>query len=177
MSQKPKIHQLKITLSYITPPIWRRIEVAEDVTLSQLALILMGVMGWDGGHLHQFRINGEFYGIPNEDLETIDECTVSLKDILDQGVSKFVFDYDFGDSWEHVVKVEKMVELEKGVKYPRCIKGARQCPPEDCGGVPGYEEFLKAMSDPKHSEHESMCEWIGGEFDPEKFDCKDFSIH
>lgn len=179
MKQKPKIHQLKITLSHVKPPIWRQVQVSEDVSLFRLASILISVMGWHGGHLHQFRVNGKFYGIPDEeygdDMETFDEREASLKDILKQGNEQFVFEYDFGDGWDHVVKVEKAVEFEQDIEYPRCIKGARQCPPEDCGGPYGYAEFLKAISDPKHSEHESMREWIGREFDPEEFNIDNLS--
>ncbi len=179
MSQAKNIYQFKITLSRITPPIWRRIQVPADITLHRFASALITAMGWHGGHLHQFRIGEQYYGIPDEefanDLEIIDEREVRLKDIVDQGIKKFIFEYDFGDGWEHVVKFEKTVEPEKGVKYPRCIKGARRCPPEDCGGPHGYADFLEAIRDPKHPKHESMREWIGGDFDPEKFDSKNFS--
>jgi hypothetical protein len=80
------------------------------------------------------------------------------------------YTYDFGDNWEHTIQIEKVVDAEPGIRYPRCIDGKRACPPEDCGGAWGYGDFLKAIQDPKHSEHEEMTEWIGGEFDPEEFD-------
>jgi hypothetical protein len=171
MTLKPSIYPLKLTLSHTRPPIWRRVEVPADISLYRLAAVIITAMGWSGGHLHQFRIGEEYYGIPHEDdlSETIDERKVSLKSIVDQGIKKFIFEYDFGDGWEHVVEFEGTIEPSKGAKYPRCTAGARCCPPEDCGGPPGYEDFLQAIRDPKHPEHESMREWIGGDFDPEKF--------
>ena len=84
--------------------------------------------------------------------------------------SRFTYDYDFGDGWEHVLEVEKVLLPQKGVRYPVCLDGARACPPEDVGGMGGYEEFLKAIRDPNHPEHEEYLDWIGGNFDPEQFD-------
>lgn len=168
------ICQIKITLSGIAPPVWRRVEVPDDITLYRLAAVLIIAMGWHGGHLHQFRIGEEYYGIPDDEFpsefETHDERETSLKDIVESGIKQFVFEYDFGDGWEHVVEVEKTAGPEKGVKYPRCTAGARACPPEDCGGPYGYENFLEAIRDPKHPEHEEMREWIGRSFDSEVFE-------
>ncbi len=177
MGSKPVIYQFKVTLSRVRPAVWRRVEVPAEITLHRLAATLIMVMGWHGGHLHQFRIGEKYYGIPNEDgiAETIDEREVLLKDIVGQGVKRFIFEYDFGDGWDHVVEFEGAVETEKVARYQRCIKGARHCPPEDCGGPHGYADFLKAIRDPKHPEHESMREWIGGDFDPEAFDLAEFS--
>lgn len=80
--------------------------------------------------------------------------------------------YDFGDSWEHEIRLEKILPREKR-KYPACIAGKRACPPEDCGGIWGYEEFLEIIKDPEHEEYEDMLDWVGGEFDPEHFDIED----
>jgi len=167
---------LKLTLSHVSPPVWRRVEVPSDVTLFQLAAILITVMGWHGGHLHQFRISGKYYGIPDENgiAETIDEREMLLKDIIGQGVKRFIFEYDFGDGWEHVVEIKGTVDSQKDVKYPRVTGGKRRCPPEDCGGPWGYADFLKAIRDPKHPEHKNMLEWIGGDFDSEYFDLEEF---
>ena len=176
-SSKTVIYQFKVTLSHVRPPVWRRVEVPADINLHRLAAILITVMGWHGGHLHQFSFGGKYYGIPDEDgiAETIDEREVLLRNIVGQGVKRFIFEYDFGDGWDHVVEFEGAVAPEKGARYPRCIKGARHCPPEDCGGPHGYAEFLDAIRDPKHPEHESMREWIGGDFDPEEFDLEELS--
>jgi len=180
MTSTTPIYRLKLTLSHVKPPVWRRVEVPADITLYRLAAILITVMGWHGGHLHQFRIDGEYYGIPNmefaDDFEMIDERETRLIDIVEkQEIQRFIFEYDFGDGWEHVVQFEGAVEPEEGVKYPRCVKGKRHCPPEDCGGPWGYVDFLKAIGDPKHPEHASMREWIGRDFHPEEFDLQKLS--
>lgn len=179
IKEKPNIHQLKITLSRVTPPVWRRVQVPEDISLDRLAAVLITVMGWHGGHLHQFIAGDKYYGIPDDEFPTEyeihDERKTLLNDILIQGVKMFILEYDFGDGWEHMVKVEKALEQESGAVYPRCVDGARQCPPEDCGGPHGYEEFLEAIRDPNHVEHESMLAWIGGEFDPEEFNLDEIS--
>lgn len=179
MGTKKVIYQFKATLSRVRPPVWRRVEVPADATLHRLAATLITVMGWHGGHLHQFRIDGEYYGMPNmeftDDFEIIDERKTRLRDIVEkQEIGRFILAYDFGDGWEHVVEFEGAVDPEKGAKYPRCTGGARHCPPEDCGGPRGYADFLKAIRDPKHPEHESMREWIGREFDPDKFNADGF---
>ena len=168
------IYQFKVALNHVTPPIWRLFQVKSDITLHRLATTILMVMDWDGGHLHQFRIDGVEYGIPHEDYEEDnqpeDEREVRLSDISKDALGFFTFEYDFGDGWEHTVILERVLAPEKGVKYPVCIDGARSCPPEDCGGPPGYEDFLEAIRNRKHPEHKHMLEWAGGEFDPEEFD-------
>ncbi len=165
------VYQLKITLRDIKPPIWRRVQV-KDCTLNQLHDLIQTCMGWDGYHLHAFEIGGEQYSEPDPDgmMETEDERKVKLSQVVAGGIKKLTYTYDFGDNWDHVIQVEKTLEAEAGVRYPRCIAGKRACPPEDCGGPWGYAEFLEAIRDPKHERHEELLEWVGGEFDPEKFD-------
>ena len=97
------------------------------------------------------------------------ERGVRLVDVIKGAKDRFVYEYDFGDSWTHQIVVEKIVPSEGGQRYPVCIAGARACPPEDCGGIWGYHDFLEAIANPNHDEHESMTEWIGGSFDPEAF--------
>ena len=169
------IYQLKITLSRIRPPIWRRIEV-KDCTLEHLHEIIQVAMGWESYHLWSFEIGGEEFG-PSEmgddpygGVEMEDSSAVILSQIIAQGMKKFTYLYDFGDGWEHQILVEMTLTPEPKVKYPRCVKGKRACPPEDCGGPWGYEDFLDAIKDPDHAQHEELMEWIGGEFDPEEFD-------
>ncbi len=173
------IYQIKITLKNIKPAIWRRILVKADINLFTLHVILQEVMGWEGGHLHQFLINGEYYGQPDPEFdiseETINEKTVKLKDVVNKEKQKFHYDYDFGDDWRHELIIEKILPLGKGRYYPVCIDGARACPPEDCGGIPGYEDFLTAIKRPNHAEHEAVLEWIGGSFDPEEFDMEEIN--
>jgi hypothetical protein len=165
------VYQLKITLRDVKPPVWRRVQV-EDCKLSKLHDIIQTCMGWQGDHLHSFEIGGEEYGEPDPEgmMETEDERKVKLSQVVAGRIKKFTYTYDFGDNWEHLIEVEKTLEAEPGVRYPRCIDGKRACPPEDCGGPWGYADFLKAIQDPMHPEHEEMVEWVGGDFDPEKFD-------
>ena len=177
MVQKEKsndihIYQLKITLDEIKPPIWRRIQVRSDITLYQLHRIIQVTMGWCGGHLHQFIINRETYSIPipMDDFEVIDERDVTLNQFIEDEKFRFAYEYDFGDSWYHIILVEKILPPESDMGHPVCLKGKRECPPEDCGGAYGYEEFLEAIQNPEHPEHEEMLDWVEYNFDPEEFD-------
>jgi hypothetical protein len=166
------IYQLKVTLRGIRPPIWRRVLVPAKFSLHKLHQVIQLAMGWTDSHLHEFIINGLPYSIPSpEDFEPVsDERRHSLSQIAMREKRKFFYEYDFGDSWEHEIVVEKILSPESGVKYPACIKGKRACPPEDVGGVWGYETFLEAIGDPHHEEHDSYLEWVGGYFDPEACD-------
>jgi len=166
------IYQLKVTLHGSPPPIWRRVLVPGKFSLHEVHQVIQLVMGWTDSHLHQFIIDGQYYSIPSpEDFESVrDERRHSLSQIVTREKSKFFYEYDFGDSWEHEIVVEKILSPESGVKYPACIKGKRACPPEDVGGLWGYETFLEAIGDPHHEEHDSYLEWVGGDFDPEACD-------
>jgi Plasmid pRiA4b ORF-3-like protein len=166
------VYQIKVTLKGIKPPVWRRIQVGSETTLAQLHRMLQRVMGWEGYHLYRFAVGGLEYGDPRmlEEMEGEDARRVTLATLVRGEKDKFLYEYDFGDSWEHELLVEKILPLEKGKCYPVCLTGKRACPPEDCGGVWGYAGFLEAIQDPKHPEHDEMFEWVGGEFDPEAFD-------
>ena len=172
--KQSEICQLKITLRYMRPPVWRRVQVPSDITLAKLHRIIQVAMGWYDSHLHQFIVGERYYGVPSIDefseLELTDEKKARLSQVLSKSKQKMVYEYDFGDGWEHEILLEKVLQTDPGVRYPRCMGGARACPPEDCGGVGGYANFLQAISDPNHEEHDEYLEWIGGEFDPEKFD-------
>jgi hypothetical protein len=165
------VYQLKITLRDIKPPVWRRLQV-KDCTLTKLHDLIQRCMGWDCYHLHAFEIGGEQYSEPDPDgmMEALDERKVKLSQVVAGGYEKFTYTYDFGDNWDHTIQVEKVLEPEPGIRYPRCTAGKRACPPEDCGGSWGYADFLKAIQNPKHERHEELLEWVGGEFDPEAFD-------
>jgi len=175
MAKNADIFQIKVTLRYSKPPIWRRIQVPGDTRLDKLHLILQVVMGWQNYHLHQFIVGNTYYGEPHPDygFEMRDERKVKLHQLAPAEKSKFVYEYDFGDSWEHELLVEKIMPPEPDVNYPRCIKGKRACPPEDVGGVWGYDDFLAAIKDPNHPEHEDMIEWWGDKFDPDWFDLEE----
>jgi hypothetical protein len=174
---KAPIYQIKVTLDESKPPIWRRLLVAGDVTLEHLHYIVQVAMGWTNSHLHQFIVGESYFGEPHPDyddyIQMNDERRFRLKRITENEGFKFCYEYDFGDSWMHTVLVEKILEPESGQQYPVCVKGKRACPPEDVGGVWGYEEFLQAIGDPDHPEHEEYLEWVGGEFDPEEFDLEE----
>ncbi len=166
------VYQLKVKLRDSKPPIWRRLVVPGSITLYQLHQIIQIAMGWTDSHLHQFIIAGEYFGIPSpEDWQpAMDERRCRLNQIAPSEKVKFIYEYDFGDSWEHEILVEKIQAPEAGIKYPLCIKGKRACPPEDVGGAWGYMEFVEAMHDPNHAAHDSYVEWWGDDFDPEEFD-------
>ena len=170
-TRHPKTYQLKIGLMYTKPPIWRRILIADSVSLPVFHQVIQTVMGWENYHLHQFRDGEVYYGIPDDFMsDTLDECRYKLNQLLKQEKDSIVYEYDFGDSWEHKITLEKVLPFDPADTLPRCIKGKGACPPEDVGGTVGYYGFLDAVHDPNHPEHEEMLEWIGGEFDPDDFD-------
>lgn len=168
------VYQFKITLEGIRPPIWRRFQVQSDITFYELHRVLQAVMGWYNAHLHLFDLGGLIV----TDAETlaeswedgVDEQQARLPQYVRQEGQKLRYEYDFGDSWEHELLLEKILPAEASVRYPRCLEGKRACPPEDCGGVWGYADLLEAMADESHPEREMYLEWLGGELDPEAFD-------
>lgn len=142
-----KVLQLKITLLGIEPPIWRRLLVKESISFGQLHDTLQVVMGWTNSHLHEFRVNDERIGQIFEDMmmeydeELLDETGILLKDKLSPTDTDFHYLYDFGDSWEHQVQIEQWLPTERGITYPFCLDGERNCPPEDCGAFGGMRSF------------------------------------
>lgn len=172
-----RIYQLKVSLKGAKPPIWRRILVPSDMELVDLHNAIQASMGWYNCHLHQFKQGRTFFQ-PNPDeefmgfggFETEDSTGVRICDLLRSEKEKIDYEYDFGDSWEHVVLLEKILEPEEGQAYPVCVKGKRACPPEDCGGLWGYYNLLEILGNPKDEEYEEMLEWVGGSIDPEAFD-------
>jgi hypothetical protein len=171
------VYQFKITLQESHPPIWRRIQV-RDCTLDKLHEHIQTAMGWTNSHLHHFKVKDQLYGDPMllqenfEDMEYEDSTTTRISDILPKAGrrSRFQYEYDFGDSWYHEVLFEGVVRADPKVKYPLCLEGERACPPEDCGGIWGYPDFVEAIQNPDHERHEELLEWVGGRFDPDEFD-------
>jgi hypothetical protein len=165
------VYQLKVTLREIDPPIWRRIEVWDDTTLTQLHRILQIVMGWEDYHLHEFHIGGRAYGVPDPDGSSPDR-TVSderhqrLGQLVSRVGTAFDYVYDFGDDWRHELLLEAIVPPEPDRQYPRCLAGERNGPPEDAGGPFGYARYLQALADHRHKEHEATLE-RRGPFDSE----------
>jgi len=166
-----KIFQLKISLKEVDPMIWRTIQVSSMVKLPELHKILQTTMGWTNSHLHQFIIESKLYAEPDEDssLDDIDYTNIILGQVLTQEDQNIIYEYDFGDGWEHVITLEKII-TEKPQKYPSCLNGKRNCPPEDCGGPYGYMDLQSVIANPEHEEYEDMIEWLGDDFDPEYFD-------
>jgi hypothetical protein len=167
------VFQIKMTLMSIDPPIWRRIQM-KDCTLVDLHAFIQVTMGWEFEHLYRFIIGGVKYAdmgmVVQDDAQ--DAYDTSLSDVLppQNRRPRFAYEYDFGDQWMHQLIVEERFPPEPGVKYPICVAGQRACPPEDCGGPWGYPDFVEAISNPDHREHDELLEWVGGEFDPEGFD-------
>ncbi|MEL6865924.1 MAG: plasmid pRiA4b ORF-3 family protein [Bacteroidota bacterium] len=165
------IYQIKITLEDAKPPIWRRIEIASETTLEDFHQIIQSAMGWRNCHLHHFIVDNEFYNPQSEwDDFGNDYTGLKISDLLVAEGQKLRYEYDFGDSWLHQIKLEKIIEKQKSTAYPRCIKGKRACPPEDCGGIWGYMELEDIMKNKKHKQYKDMLEWLGGPLEPEKFD-------
>jgi len=162
----------------VKPPIWRRLLVPGDTTLAKLHLILQVAMGWEDYHLHAFRIGKLRYGPADyEDVmaDEIDEATVTIAETFAKARKGF-YDYDFGDSWEHEIVLEKTTSTEPQ-QFALCLAGKRACPPEDSGGTWGYANLLEALGDPGHEEHEEYLEWAGEDFDPEAFELAALNVH
>jgi hypothetical protein len=171
------LYQFKITLLDIKPTIWRRIQ-APDCTLPDLHRYIQAAFGWSDYHLHQFEIGGVLYSQPapdgeDFDLDFEDETDVLLSKLLPKSAerSRWIYEYDFGDGWRHEVLFEGFPPIDPKAKYPICLEGERACPPEDCGGTSGYGDYLAAIADIDHEQHEEMLEWRGP-FDPKAFDAK-----
>lgn len=181
-----QVYQFKITLKGIKPPIWRRIQVPETYTFWDLHVAIQDTMGWLDYHLHQFEMVSPStgmkveIGIPDKESgwgrEILPGWKQKIADYFSIENRSADYTYDFGDNWEHTIKLEKIFPRDKKIDYPICIAGKRACPPEDCGGIWGYENFLEIISDPDNEEYEDMIEWVGGEFDPEHFDVKEVSF-
>ncbi len=175
-SSPAAVYRFQIVLLGSDPQIWRRIET-HDVGLQQLHAQIQTAMGWKNSHLHQFEIAGIRYSDPRfmlqdgDDFGAIDYSGVRVSDLVAKHGTKLrmEYEYDFGDGWQHAVILEQVTEAEPGVRYPRCSAGGRACPPEDVGGVYGFAEYVEAITNPSHSEHDELLKW-SGPFDPQKFD-------
>ena len=159
----PPVFQLKITLADVKPPIWRRFEFPSSMKLCCLHSAIQVVMGWTDSHLHQWD--------EGETPDLMDEGKTELAAVLKCEGDGLSYWYDFGDDWRHEVVLEGILPAESALKHPLCLAGERRCPPEDVGGVHGYERFLEVILDPKHKEYELMVGWAGGHFIDE-FDMK-----
>ncbi|HWD93546.1 MAG TPA: plasmid pRiA4b ORF-3 family protein [Verrucomicrobiae bacterium] len=171
-------YQLKVVMVGSKPLIWRRLRVPGNGNLGWLHAVLQVAMGWTNSHLHHFLTGEARYADPrqNEDMgfgeePDRDETKATLSQVVPEEGTRFNYEYDFGDSWEHEITVEKILHPDPAVAtIAFCLDGARACPPEDSGGIWGYAELLKTLKSPKHPEHKNMKAWIGGTFDAEAFD-------
>ena len=132
-------------------------------------------MGWTNSHLYRFEIGGIEFGEPDPEsksygLEMKDSKRAKLSKVVPEERTKFIYEYDFGDSWEPEILLEKVLPPEPGMPYAVCLAGKRACPPEVCGGIWGYAHLLEVIRDPAHEGYSEIKEWLGGEFDPEAFD-------
>ena len=163
--------QLRVRLAGSNPEVWRRLLVPGQVRLDVLHHILQAAVGWTNSHLHSFQIGDALYGMggPDPFPDDTDEKQVTVERAL-EGQGRFVYEYDFGDSWNHEVVIERVSRMRPGLKQAVCLDGQNACPPEDCGGVHGYSLMLEALGDPSHEEHHEYLEWVGDPFDPTEFD-------
>jgi Plasmid pRiA4b ORF-3-like protein len=170
----PKLFQFRITLDYLDPKIWRRV-IVPDGSLEELNLWIQAAFSWTNSHLHEFTIKGKRYASPSpwgDDFEAIDDASVLLSELLPAGTRKSkwaTYVYDFGDYWSHTIHFEGHTEPEPKQKYPICLEGENNGPPDDCGGPGLYPDYVEAVTNKKHPEHHEMIEW-GGRFDPFAFD-------
>lgn len=180
------LHELRITLLDTAPPVWRRVRVRSDATLGQLHGVIQAAMGWMNSHLHAFRVGGKTLADPGFELEDSDgdEFEVTLARCLAEPGDKVLYEYDFGDGWEHEVRLEAIVPAGRGARRAECIGGARACPIDDVGGTGGWEHLLQVLADPTHEEHDHLKTWFESTreeyadydrrfalpFDPEAFD-------
>lgn len=177
--------QFRINLLGVSPPVWRTILVPHTYSFWDLHVAIQDATGWEGNHLHVFVLRDPLsremleIGVPdfyNPDDPILPGWNVKVAQFITLLNPKVVYTYDFGDVWRHSVTLQKVLPREKDVDYPRLVSGKRHCPPEDCGGPPGYKHFPEAISNPNHKNHKEMMEWIGKPFDPEQFDEKAVSF-
>ncbi len=172
------IARLHVTLDDVKPTVQRRVEVPLTIRLDRLHLVLQTAMGWTNSHLYEIRVRDVGWGLPDPDFGDgpLDAKKARLVDVLeDVGTKTIRYLYDFGDGWEHTVKVERIIDAIPGLIYPVLIGATGRCPPEDVGGSWGYAEFLNALADPAHENHAEMAEWIGETFDPNAVDVEALS--
>lgn len=194
-TKEEHIYQFKIILQGSQPPIWRRIQVPGEYTFWDLHVAIQNSMGWEDCHLHSFEMADAGTGrkivfsdehededfmiskemeVPPDFLKHIpilrSENDACLSSYFSLSNKKATYEYDFGDGWRHKIILEKILTFEPGIMYPRCLAGKRACPPEDCGGIWGYEELLEIIKNPSCDEYKERLEWLGDDFDPESFD-------
>ncbi|GER08830.1 hypothetical protein GCM10007972_24790 [Iodidimonas muriae] len=171
VNPKTDILQIKITLLHLKPVVWRRVLVPAGLSLKRLHDTIQAAMGWYDQHMYEFHVGERRYGARDFDdgLDpgVADANNVKLSSLVANGVERFLYVYDFGDDWRHEIVIEAAKAAEPGIDYPIFVDGERRCPPEDCGGPPGFEALLEAISDPDHPDHEDVLDWLGEPYDPD----------
>ena len=167
------IIQLKLTLSGIEPPVWRRLRVPDSITFFDLHHIFQIAMGWKNAHLFEFRIGDYAMGFIDESApeDLADARLVTIDTLITQVGMRFSYLYDFGDGWNHLIEIEK-ISVDETIQTPVCLEGERNCPPEDCGGIPGYHHLMEVLKDKSNPDYSEMKRWAGKGYDPETFDLK-----
>ena len=170
MTSNERIARLHIKLDHIEPVIWRRVEVPITTSLKGLHDVIQAVMLFKDYHLFEFNAGGRRYAVPDPEwdfgADTYAARNVRIGALVDRGITTFNYTYDFGDDWRHSITVEAVTDADPAVEYPRFLDGDRRAPPEDVGGLPGFEDFLIAMSKPRHAQHRKVVDWYGGRFEP-----------
>ena len=169
------IARVRIELEDTDPVVWRRCDLPLSTTLATLHDLIQIAMRWQDYHLHEFVVGEKAYGVPYPEPGLVERKVYQSKGIrlgtlIDRGVRAFLYVYDFGDNWQHHITIEEVRQGDPDMEYPRFVAGARRAPPEDVGGTSGFAEFLEAVTDPRHDEHDRMLTWCGGRFDPEDID-------
>ena len=168
------IYQVKVGLRDAKPPIWRRLLVPADVSLARLHEVIQAAFGWEDSHMHVFETPYGEFGRADRELGHRAEAPVTLEQVAPQAKDKIRYTYDFGDDWVHEIVVEKVLDQDPAPAYPCCTGGRRAAPPDDCGGIWGYEELVEILADSQHPEHHERLEWLGlddaSQFDPAAFD-------
>ena len=187
VTETGKVYDFEVSLRGVEARVWRSIQVPGDFSFWDLHIALQDAMGWEDYHLHEFEIINPAtghtvrIGIPDEDSldeerPTLPGWEARISEYFTPENAAATYTYDFGDDWIHAITLRETLDREPRTAYPRCTGGAKACPPEDCGGPWGYQDFLEAINDPAHEEHVRMLEWIGGSFDPEAFEPGDVSF-
>ena len=166
---------LKVVLTGTSPEVWRRIQVNSTIPLNEFHHILQIVMGWENYHLFEFIINGQRFGVTDEEFdigddEITDAKNVKLDTVINEGIKSFIYLYDFGDGWHHSIEVEDIAGIKENTNTPLCLGGAMNCPPEDCGGLPSFYHLVEVLNDKNHPEHSQIEEWLGEHYDPKQFE-------
>ncbi len=183
INRRRDLLRVRVELVGILPPIWREVLVPATYSFWDLHVAIQDAMGWSDSHLHEFRLRDGgrernlLVGIPTEEEweespEVLPGWEVPVIEYLSEPGTRIEYEYDFGDQWVHEVTLTGVAPRVKGQRYPQCTAGERACPPEDCGGVPGYQALVEALLDPEHSEFEALGDWIPPGWGPELFKAK-----